>query len=203
MVRRQGALLLARVWTRDDLHLGPALISQAAARRLKAGLRALEAYLRRVLFLLALSFEAGLSAANHPRIIYARAPRKASLVSRFRLFVGEQALPDSWSDSWRGASSIPQKPLVFTAPYLARLRDLRGLLKAPEARARRLAWSLARRRPGLLLAPDAGDVLVPRRYGTEVSAHYASLGPAIIEASRARPPPLGAVPLAGPRIRRL
>lgn len=50
-------LFAAKVLSRDNLHLGPREVSRAAVLRLKQGILALEAYLRRVLFLLALQFE--------------------------------------------------------------------------------------------------------------------------------------------------
>ncbi|MEO0983817.1 MAG: hypothetical protein AAFX03_14325, partial [Pseudomonadota bacterium] len=59
------------------------------------------------------------------------------------------------------------------------------------------------KRPGLLVAPDHGKRLVPSRYGTEVSALYHAFGHAILQQSRARPPPLPPALRARPRIRLL
>ena len=194
LVRRQGELLVARVLSQDNLHLGPSLISPAAAGRLKAGLRALEAYLRRVLILLALQLEPGLPRDTRPRTIYARALRKPATRPHFRLLSAQRGFtPFAVSDA-NGTQPIPQKSAILAAPYLTRLRTLKSLLDAPTARARRLAFHLARRRPGPIFTPDAGGTNLPRRYGTEVSAIYTSL---------ARPPPLGPMPREGPRIRLL
>jgi len=203
LVRRQGELLVARVLSHDNLHLGPSLISPAAARRLKAGLRALEAYLRRVLILLALQLEPGLPRDTRPRTIYARAPRKPAERPRFRLLTAQRDFTPFAAFDANDSQSIPQKSAISATPYLTRLRTLKSLLEAPTARARRLAFHLARRRPGPILAPDASGTNLPRRYGTEVSAIYTSLAQAILNASRARPPPLGPTPLAPPRSRRL
>jgi len=203
LVRRQGALLVARVLSRDSLHLGPSLTSPAAARRLKAGLRALEAYLRRVLILLALQLEPGLPRDTRPRTIYARAPRKPAERPHFRLLTAQRDFTPFTASDANSTQSIPQKSAILAAPYLTRLRTLKSLLDAPTARARRLAFHLARRRPGPILAPDAVGTNLPRRYGTEVSAIYAGLAQAILNASRTRPPPLGPMPREGPRIRLL
>ena len=200
--RQQGDLLASAVLARDNLQLGPAFISQAAARRLKAGLRAVEAYLRRFLLLLALSLEAGLPRTVRTYIVRARAVRSGRPSPGFRVLTGERDVPEElreWGACFPALS--PGSEPVQAAPLLARLAALRALLNAPNARARRLAFHLARRRPGLLLAPDHTDAHLPRRFGTEVSMLYAGLSPAILAASRARPPPLGACPRVGPRIR--
>ncbi|MEM1087914.1 MAG: hypothetical protein AAGH90_09295, partial [Pseudomonadota bacterium] len=55
-----AAKLLASVTARDHLQLNPATITKAAAKRLRQGLRQIEAYLRRVLILMALMLEPGL-----------------------------------------------------------------------------------------------------------------------------------------------
>ena len=95
----------------------------------------------------------------------------------------------------RPAGPVPARGL------LQRLSALKAILDNPEPRARRLAWSLARNRPGILLA--AQGRAVPARWGTEPSALYTAMGFAISQTSRAPPPPLGPRPRAGPRIRRI
>ena len=198
-VRAQGARLVARVVSRDDLQLAPATLRAAAARRVRQGLQALEAFLRRVLVLLALQLEPGLTPDNRPRhrrMVRPR-PRRAG---RFRVFIGEAAWP-GFSEALSHRRRARSQP-VQAAPLLQRLADLQALLAAPQARARRLAWTLARRRPGWLLAPGRDDAM-PRRFGTEISMLYDSLAVAILKASQARPPPLGRVPDFPPRIRTL
>jgi len=84
---------------------------------------------------------------------------------------------------------------------LARLAALKKLVDAPEARARRLAFHLARRRPGPVLAPVFAGRSRGQPFTTETSAVFEALPTAIIAASRSRPPPLGPRPRAGPRAR--
>ncbi|MEM1036278.1 MAG: hypothetical protein AAGI14_05915 [Pseudomonadota bacterium] len=196
------------VIARDNLHLAPALISKAAARRVRRGIKAIEAYLRRVLLLLALQIEPELARENRARPIYGRkGPRRAAkrpLLS-LKAFPKEGidfALSDKIMDlqaSNRGACS-PHPTPVPARPYLARIAALRELMNDPYTRARRLAWHIARRRPGFLLAPGAQDA-VRNRYGTEFSALYTAMGAGIPARSRARPPPLGPAPRPPPRIR--
>ncbi|MDJ0920777.1 MAG: hypothetical protein QNI84_06585 [Henriciella sp.] len=205
----QGDLLFGKVLARDGLNLAPASLTRAAARRARAGIRALEAYLRRVILLLALVLEPDLKADNKPVIPQDRPPNPTQKPQRFQIFTGEQDRPDftdlhdPWADpsdrAW--ASHMNRGLPVPTAPLLARLAQLQALLQAPEARARRLAYHLARRRPGLLTAPDFWRCPVRSRHGTELSALYTGMAAAIIQMSRIRPPPLGPRPRAGPRLR--
>ncbi|MDJ0921293.1 MAG: hypothetical protein QNI84_09205 [Henriciella sp.] len=201
-LQAQGELLIARIVSRDDLQLAPVQISKAAATRLRQGLRALEAYVRRVLFCLALALEPGLKPDNCPRNPRERAPnfdRKPG----FKLFTGEQDCPDftDFHDPW--ADPKPRPPHgqpVLAAPLLGRLNALKTLLKNPAARAKRLAFHLARYRPGWLFAPGrTGDV--PHRWGPELSATFTAMGHQIVAASKARPPPIGPRPVKPPRIR--
>lgn len=198
---RQAGALHARVLSRDDMQLAPRLISRAAARRLKSGLRALEAYLRRVLLLIALQMEPGLIPDETTPVAGPRPRRFRLSRSDLRIFPSarEWSGTEPFAPGRRGFA--PRGLAVPAAPYLSRLAALGRLIDAPEARARRLAWVLARRRVGLVRAPGRGPGDVPLRYGTEVSALYRALAPAILNASRARPPPLGPKPKPPPRIR--
>ncbi|MEM7493033.1 MAG: hypothetical protein AAF296_06590, partial [Pseudomonadota bacterium] len=56
-----------KVIAKDALHLSPELISKAVAARLKQAIRAMEAYLRRMLVLLALSLEPDLNPDTRAR----------------------------------------------------------------------------------------------------------------------------------------
>lgn len=202
LARRQGASLVARTVSRDDLHLVPPALTRAAAGRLRQGLRAIEAYVRRVLVLLALSLEAGLNADQTPRAIYGRLQQPAVAKLGFRIFQNASVRADFSALSPKKRSEcLPGEKIIPAAPLLARLAQLQALITAPEARARRLAFHMARARPGPVLPPGFGRIGVPRHYGPEVSALYASLASAILTASRARPPPLGPAPRAPPRIR--
>lgn len=204
-LRHQGLLLHAGVLTRDNAHLGPRVLSRAAAARLRQGLRRIEAWLRRVILLLALALEPGLKPRGGETVLAARPRRPRFGQWRFRVLTGG-APPPGHAGFWpetAGAGAMGMRGLPVAAmPLLARLAALKALIEAPEARARRLAWLLARRKPGLLLAPGkASDI--PGHCGTEISSLYAALAPAIITASRARPPPLGRRPRPAPRIRQL
>ncbi|MDJ0919719.1 MAG: hypothetical protein QNI84_01215 [Henriciella sp.] len=200
----QGELLIARIVSRDDLQLAPALISKAAATRLRQGLRALEAYVRRVLFCLALALEPGLKPDNCPRNPRERVP-DPDRRSGFKLFTGERDCLDfaDFHDPWADPKPRPPhgKP-VLAAPLLDRLNTLKTLLENPIERARRLAFHLARYRPGWLFAPGQ-NADVPTRWGTELSATFTAMGHQIVAASKARPPPIGPRPVKPPRIRRL
>lgn len=203
-VQRQGGGLYAQVLSRDNLHLAPALLSRAAAQRLRAGLRALEAFVRRLFILLALSLEPGLKPDLRERPLRAQSGKSRAQSHSFRIFQGETALPDHWPDHWPDPARdwLPTNP-IHSAPLLVRLSALKALLDAPEVRARRLAFHMARHRPGLIIPPGSDHTGVPRRYGTEASAIYQAMAQAIYTAGRARPPPLDPVPRPGPRIRRL
>lgn len=200
-LRQQAGQLHARILSRDNMQLAPALISKAAARRLKAGIRALEAYLRRVLLLLALEMEPGLAAENRAGAAYSSAlPAKRR---RPGLVLFQPARDRSGAPFPASGARMPLtgRALVSAALLLARLAALGQLIEAPGPHARRLAWKLARRRAGLILAPGLGHSDVPARFGTQVSSLYRAMEPAILEASRARPPPLGPKPRPPPRIR--
>lgn len=195
--------LLFKVATRDNVHLAPTWLSRAAAKRLKSGLCQLEAFLRRMLLVMALTLEPTLKPSAP---LYApKSPKKSRNVpskGAFRLNLSPTLPPP---DHLR---DLPRKPrlnetLVPARPFIDRILTLQDLIEAPEKRARRLAFHLARTRPGLLIAPDLDKDLIPNRTGTELSATYRALALQIVTRSRARPPPLGPVPRAPPRVRAL
>jgi hypothetical protein len=197
--------LVSAVLARDDAHLAPAHLTKAAAGRMRAGIRAVEAYLRRLILVLALQFEHTLPKNNPVRARYGALPPKTphkprANPTRFTVFTGQHDLPDALREGWIDRAPRHSAPIP-AAPLIARLRALSTLAKAPEARARRLAWTLARKRPGPILTPDLKRRCVPARYGTEVSAIYDGFHAEIIKASRARPPPIGHIRRPPPRIR--
>ncbi|MDG1825978.1 MAG: hypothetical protein P8H62_06890 [Henriciella sp.] len=168
----------SKVLSRDNAHLSPRVFSPAAAARFKAGLRAIEAYLCRMILWLALQIEHDLPGQGAPRATSARRAKLARNKNlSLKIFTGQTDVPDFLHDRAYGRPERPKT--VLAAPYLAR------------------------KRPGLMLAPDTFRAHVPSRYGTELSASYKALGKAIIDASRARPPPLGPPPRHPPRIRYL
>ncbi|MEM8616777.1 MAG: hypothetical protein AAGF20_07560 [Pseudomonadota bacterium] len=194
-----GLRLAGRVLVRDHLHLGPALISVTVAARLRSGLRAVEAYLRRLILLLALQIEHTLKPDPRERPLNPRPKPERPKSQSFPLNLDQRPFPENFFTSPDPWAERPQRntALVPAAPYYQRLMRLKALLEAPEARARRLAWHLARRRPGPLLAPF--HTLSPR-LGLEVSAMHKSMGHAIVTASRNRPPSIGPPPRPPPRI---
>ncbi|MEM9226066.1 MAG: hypothetical protein AAGA24_06085, partial [Pseudomonadota bacterium] len=182
----------------------PEEFTKAAAARLRAGLRAVEAYWRRVVLALALQMEHVLTPDQSEYVTYASCDSGPDRVPapRFRVLDRSRDFPSggikpalSPTHGWPGQAGVP------AAPLLQKLSALKALLAAPEARARRLAFHLARVRSGPLLPPGFGRWGVKRRYGTEVSAHYDALSTWIVRQSLARPQPLGPRPRAGPRIR--
>ena len=203
-LRFQGLLLHGRVLARDHLQLVPDAISRAASARLRAGIRILESWLRRLLILMALALEPGLKPRPGEHVLtrdWREKPPKTLKRPHFQIFrEAPEADFTSLDDPWRVRADRATGP-VPAKWLLERLSALKALLDDPERRARHLAWSLARKRPGVLLAPQGRAV--PARWGTEPSALYSAMGFAISQASRARPPPLGPRPRAGPRIRRI
>ncbi len=199
---RHGLLLAANVISRDNLNLGPTAISLAAAARLRRGLRAMHAYLRRVVILMALQFEPHLTLDNRPL------PRRSD-TRKFRR--PAPSIPILRNDRPRN-DRLFESPftapgnaatIIDPAPLISHFRTLKKLLAAPEDRARRLAFHLARRKTGLILPPDLYSALIRNRDGTEVSALYRVMARDIQARSRERPPPIGPRPRPPPRIRRL
>ncbi|MEM1088526.1 MAG: hypothetical protein AAGH90_12430 [Pseudomonadota bacterium] len=149
-----------KVIARDDLHLSPTLISKAAARRVAQGIRVIEAYLRRMLILLALSLEPTLKPDTRERAVHfwpPRNPRDPRPDFKFRVFKNE-GIESALSTRFEALRARPKRPKIDRAqvparPLIERMKALRTLMANPDARARRLAWTLARRRPGLMLAP--------------------------------------------------
>ncbi|MDJ0920010.1 MAG: hypothetical protein QNI84_02710 [Henriciella sp.] len=201
--------LALQVLSRDEAQLAPLTLTQAAARRMRQGLRALEAFLRRVILCLALQIEPNLPRTDRFARIKTRKDQpdiwvQPNALTGFCVFRGERDF-DPWAEIAPAMDSGWRQPAppAYAAPLLARLTALKTLAQDPMARARRLAWHIARYRPGPMFAPDAFRSLVPRRYGTELSAVYDGMRYTILTASEARPPPLGPRPKPGPRIRRL
>jgi len=203
-LRFQGLLLHGRVLARDHLQLVPDRISKAASVRARAGIRILESWLRRLLILMALALEPGLEPRPGEHVLtrdWREKPYKTARKPRFQIFRdAPEADFTALADPWRTRPEPVRGP-VPAKRLLQRLSALKALLDDPAPRAKSLAWSLARHRPGVLVAPQGRAM--PARWGAEPSALYTAMGFSISEASRARPPPLGPRPRAGPRIRRI
>ena len=96
---------------------------------------------------------------------------------------------------------LPRDYRLSTARLFQRIDLLKSLLKAPEDRARRLAFYLARRRAGFVEWAGQSRRFVKNRHGTEFSSLYDLMGAALLTAQSERPPPLGPRAREGPRIR--
>lgn len=203
--QRQGDLLVARVLSRDNIHLAPKALHRAAITRLRQGIRALEAFLRRLLVLMALELEPKLKPNQTERPITTNRAKSDGKSHSFPIFIGERAPPDIISDPWAKTAARHREygQMVPAGSLIAHFHYLKALLEQPEKRARHLAFQLARRRPGLVIPPGVNQKGVPNRYGTEVSALYDAMAQGIWNAGRARPPPIGPVPKPPPRIRML
>ncbi|MEM0985350.1 MAG: hypothetical protein AAGJ32_03810 [Pseudomonadota bacterium] len=211
-LRPFGEQLYTRVIGRDDLHLAPDFLTRAAAARLKAGIAMLESWIRRALILLALEIEPTLSNDDHPHIRYYRERKLSSPTHSLRIFPSGAPFDRTRFEALKAAARAksqtypghhqPSGP-IDSGPLLSRLAALKALIDDPAARARRLAYHLARRRPGLLRAPPYRGPHSGQQFGTEPGALHDSFAVAILEQSRARPPPLGRAPNNSPRIRQL
>ena len=162
----------------------------------------MEAYVRRVLMLLALEFEHTLIFDNseRPRQMGPRKPSQKTI----SIPIFERCAPRN-DLFFEGDFKRPKRDFktVNPAPLLDRLRALKDLLRDPEKRARRLALHMARRKEGMLLPPDPSGTALRNRDGLEVSTIYKFMFQDIMERSRARPPPIGPRPWPPPRIRTL
>jgi hypothetical protein len=78
---------------------------------------------------------------------------------------------------------------VDMAGLYAQLDFLSGIAANPLAKAKRLAFHLARKRHGLFMAPS-GPWRIAGRWGTQVSTYFELMAGDIITKSRNRPPPL-------------
>jgi hypothetical protein len=192
------------VMARDGLILRPQFVSKAIAGRLRAGVAALEAYLRRVLILMALEIEHELVGVHRPENL-ARAKAKLPPVRKYSFKIyppdsqaGQADFELRFSKDRNANPDATSPPIVVPiGVWLDRLDHLHALAKDPRAKARRLAFSLARSRPGLLMAPDTPPRRL-HRWGREVSALSNAMAAQIMMKSRSRPPPLPP-PRRGPK----
>lgn len=200
----QALDIYTRIMGRDGLTLRPQFVSKAIARRLRAGVAALEAYLRRVLILMALEMEHELVTVERPENL-ARAKAKLPRVPKhsFKIYPsGSQARHADFEHLFsqdRDANADATSPPVVVpiGHWLDRLDHLNALAKDPCAKARRLAYSLARSRHGILMAPHAPPRRL-HRWGREASALSDAMAMQIMTKSRSRPPPLPP-PRRGPK----
>lgn len=207
--------IYTRVIGRDGLILRPDFASKAVLGRLRSGIRALEAYLRRVLILLALEMEHELVFVWKPENLARAKASKPRLKKPFlRIYPTDidAKHPDfakrfldrsSWADlaanapiSHQDAITSPP-PVVPIGRWLDHLDHLHAIAREPVKKARRLAFSLARSRHGFLMAPQEHPRILTK-WGTRASATYDAMAFQIIQKSRLRPPPLPP-PRRGPK----
>jgi hypothetical protein len=185
--------LVAAVNTRDNLHIRPTLASKAVAARLVSGMRLLRAFLRRLVILIALEMEWHLVDARGEM----KRPhgRKAASSAGFALGGLDANKVSPWLNGdgpqFNSAKvQAPSTPVSINMTKLyAQLDFLAKIAANPVAKAKRLAFHLARKHPGIIMAPQ-GPKRIAGRWGTQVSASFDAMAASIITQSRNRPPPL-------------
>ncbi len=192
--------LVAAVITRDNLHIRPAWARKALAARLASGMRLLRAFLRRLIILIALELEWGLvDTRGVMKRPHGRKMKSSSAKLSLTCFDADKVSPWLNSDgpnfklrvkSHNEHGTNPPAYIDMTNLY-AQLDFLSGIAANPLAKAKRLAFYLARRRHGIIMAP-MGPARIAGRWGTQVSATFDAMAGSIITQSRNRPPPLPA-----------
>jgi hypothetical protein len=191
--------LVAAVTTRDSLHIRPPLARQAVAARLASGLRLLRAFLRRLIILIALELEWTLvDSRGEMKRPHGRRKSKSSSPG-----CSLEGLDTQGASPWLNADGPDFKAVVksdhtqgYNTPVIvdmaklyAQLDYLARIAANPLAKAKRLAFHIARNYEGIIIAPE-GPKRIAGRWGTEVSASYTAIAGSIIMQSRNRPPPL-------------
>ena len=190
--------LAMAVNTRDNLHIRPALAYKSVAARLASGLRVLRAFLRRLIILIALDLEWGLVDTRGEM----KRPHKRKSVSSCAKF-SLQGLDGNKASPWLNTDGPQFKAMLKTndthvhstpitvdmAKLYAQLDYLSKIAANPIAKAKRLAFHLARAHQGIIMAPE-GPGRIAGRWGTQVRASFDAMSASIITQSRNRPPPL-------------
>jgi hypothetical protein len=194
MLITTGQILASAVTTRDNLHLRPVVSTKAVAGRLVTGLILLRAYLRRLIILIALKLEwslvdkRGVMKRPHGRKMTPTSA-KLSLTCLDSVQVSPWLNSDGPKFKKGHAPTFDQPVPVNMSGLYAQLDFLSAIAANPLAKAERLAFHLARRREGIIVAP-LGPKRVAGRWGTQVRATYDALSDFILIESRSRPPPL-------------
>jgi hypothetical protein len=199
----------------DPYALRPEWATRKIATAFKTGLKMVAVFLRRLLLLLALELETGLE--PKPGVARIRQRRKAGKPGRLAFVVLDETVKKEFDESLRAFGAplsegkldkgfIPRgKPFPMKRLY-RQLDLLAGIIADPLPRARRLAWWLARNRPGPIIAPDRHyhpPCPCRRHWTLEPSLTFDLMAGDIIRRSWQRPPPLEPRPRAGPRVRML
>jgi hypothetical protein len=189
--------LMAAVITRDNLHLRPALARQAVAARLRSGLNLLRAFLRRLIILMALEMEWSLvDTRGRMKRPHKRKPKSSAGFSL-------QGLDPPKASPWLNGNGPQFNPVrkshnadwrygpveIDMAKLYAQIDFLSKIAANPTAKAKRLAFHLARTYQGMIIAPQ-GPKRIAGYWGTEVRASFDAMSAAVLTKSRNRPPPL-------------
>jgi hypothetical protein len=192
--------LVAAVTSRDNVYLRPALARQAVAKRLRSGMIVLRAFLRRLIILMALDMEWGLV---DTRGAMKRPHKRASkpTTAAFSIQGLDAPVASPWLDGAGPQFKSQFKPVVKADDRLygpvtihmgklyAQLDYLARIAANPTAKAKRLAFHLARTYQGPIIAPQ-GPKRIAGRWGTQVRASFDAIGMSILTQSKNRPPPL-------------
>jgi hypothetical protein len=186
--------LVAAVNTRDNLHIRPSLASKSVAARLRSGMIVLRAFLRRLVILIALDMEWHLVDTRGP-MKRPHGRQSKSSVAKFSLGGLDADKASPWLNGHgpqfktvlKTGRSTPV-PIAMTKLY-AQLDFLARVAADPLAKAKRLAFHLARTHQGIIIAPE-GPKRIAGRWGTQVRASFDAMAASIITSSRNRPPPL-------------
>jgi hypothetical protein len=198
--------LASAVTARDNVHFRRPTERKAVAERLV--MRLLRSFLRRLIILIALELEWNLvdtrgEMTRFPQRKMKPSTTKLSLtcfdadkVSPWLNSNGPKFKPKAMSQNEEGTN-----PPVYVdmAGLYAQLDFLSGIAANPLAKAKRLAFYLARKKHGLFMAPS-GPWRFPGRWGTQVSTCFDLMAGDIITQSRNRPPPLPPRRWRGPTI---
>jgi hypothetical protein len=185
----------------------PEFASKAVAGRLARGLRMAEAYLRRLLIVMALEIEPTLVDTRKPLVL-----RRGDGIKRMSKPAGFRILdptyppmPDHVLMGFEDNQSVKKAPKFANREHMPmkdlyqRLDRLSALAADPFKRANRLAVHLARRHDGVMMAPDL-DVRSPPHWGTEARFTFDALAHDILDKSKRRPPPQAPPQRYGPSV---
>jgi hypothetical protein len=185
--------LADNVRARDHVYLRPAMACKAVAARLRSGLIVLRAFVRRLIILMALEMEWGLvdkrGQMKRPH------GRKSTSQAVLTLTAFDSRKASPWDSGYGPKFKTKPKTIDFTpqpvdmAKLYAQLDYLSKIAANPMAKAKRLAFHLARTYEGIIMPPQRPE-RIAGRWGTEVSASYDAMWASIMTQSRNRPPPL-------------
>jgi hypothetical protein len=186
----QASYLRDLVLGASELLERPAFVRAAVAARLRKGVRALEAFLRRILILMALDIEPDLVAETQTENLARAKERKVrAKKASLRIFPTPSEAHTFDFQQRFGAprpSELPPHAAALppvTVPigrWLRQLDYLQTIIKDPVAKAKRLAFCLAQRHHGLLMAPDQNR-RVMRGCGTEPNSIFDAMAFQILQ----------------------